>query len=55
MEKDINIHKLTIKDGKVMLDDFKVKGVTKYELKKSSANSPAELLIALVVNDPMLK
>lgn len=48
------IHKLTIKDDDIILDDFKVKGVTKYELKKSSTSSPAELLIALEVNDPEL-
>lgn len=54
MEKNKNTHKLTIKNDEVMLDDFKLKGLVKYELKRSSVNSPTELLIALEVKDPIL-
>jgi hypothetical protein len=51
MEGNNGLHKLIIKNDEMMLDDFKIKGLIRYELKKNSANLPAELLIVLQVKD----
>lgn len=50
-KKKNNLHNLIIKDSELILDDFKVKGVTRFELIKSSADSSTELLIFLKIND----
>ncbi|WFR64321.1 hypothetical protein P9222_09185 [Paenibacillus amylolyticus] len=45
------LSKLEIKNGQLLLDGFQLKGVTEYELKKSSATEPAELTLKITVRD----
>ncbi|SLJ98071.1 MULTISPECIES: hypothetical protein [unclassified Paenibacillus] len=49
MDKEI-LSKLEIKNGQLLLDGIELKGVTEYELKKSSTE-PAELTLRVLVRD----
>lgn len=53
--KSKNFHRLTIKSDQISLDDFEIRGVKAYGLKKNSANSVAELLIVLDVASSIVK
>lgn len=44
------MHRLTIKDGRIYLDDKKIEAVTKYSLKSSANRKHAELNIKLIVS-----
>ena len=48
------VHKLEIKNRELSLDDFKLKGVTGYELKSSAEHQLAELTLKLKVVDSHL-
>ncbi len=47
------LHRLEIKGGKIKLDDFLIKGVTGYEIKKDSfkPGSLTELIIKIKIKD----
>jgi len=47
------LHKLKIKNGRIKLDDFSIKGVTGYEIKKDSVRpgSLTELTIKMKIKD----
>lgn len=53
--QDKYLHSLKIKDKKIYLDDFKLKGVTDYKIKSSPSDSEqiseAELFITLDIGN----
>lgn len=48
------LHELKIINGQIHLDDFKAKGVKKYELKSSAKNNTAELTLKMIVKESEL-
>lgn len=57
MEKKIQditmeeLQQLKVKDGGLILEDFKINNVISYNLVKSSIDSPTELTITLLIKD----
>ncbi|MFW5436363.1 hypothetical protein [Paenibacillus apiarius] len=49
---DVNhLHKIELKDGVLILDGLELKGVTNFDIRKSSATQPTELYLKLIVED----
>lgn len=47
-------HNLKIENGQIHLDEFKLEGVTGYELRSSGSKKLAELTLKLLVKDSKL-
>lgn len=46
---DKNLHSLDLKNGEILLDGFRVKGVTDIKIESSAASGATELSMQLVV------